>query len=208
MKQAKSVLTLALLLATLSSAAVANAQRANATAIQPLQLSIFGGASGVYTGLNGGRNLSVVAGVDLALPPFLGMRPTVEVRGLYPVDDGVIDSQRDILGGLKLGFLLNHRLHPYADFLFGRGQMNYSGTPGLLYNGYYYGLTTGYVYSPGAGIDYQLSPHFAIKVDGQYQRWTSSSTPPLPTPTGIIYSEVGTVGLIYIFDFNHGGVTH
>jgi hypothetical protein len=193
---------LALLLATLSSASAARAQRTNATAVQPLQLSVFGGASGVYTGLSGGRNLSVAAGIDLGLPPLLGMRPTVEVRGLYPVDIGVIDSQRDILGGLKVDFLLNHRLHPYADFLFGRGQMNY-GTYGFLYNNYIYALTTTYVYSPGAGIDYQLSEHLGIKVDGQYQRWSST-----PTPSGTIYSEVGTVGLIYIFDFNHGGVTH
>jgi hypothetical protein len=200
MKQDRVVLTLALLLAAMSSASPARAQRSNPTAAQPLQLSAFGAVAGVYTGLSEGKNFSLVAGVDLGLPPHLGMRPTLELRGLYPVDNGVVDSQRDILGGLKVDFLLNHRLHPYADFLFGRGQMNY-GSAGYYYKNYIYDLTTTYVYSPGAGLDFRIADHLAIKVDGQFQRWSSA-----PTPSGNVYSKVGSLGLVYIFDFNRHGV--
>jgi len=161
-----------------------------------MQLSAFGGASGVFTGLESGKNFSLTAGVDLALPPVAHMRPTVEVRGTYPTDHGLVDSQKSILGGLRVDVLLGHRIHPYGDFLFGRGQMNY-GEFGYYYNNYVYDVTTTYVYSPGAGFDYDLSEHFSLKADGQYQRWSSA-----PTPSGTLYSEVGTLGLVYHFNFN------
>jgi hypothetical protein len=193
MRQEKVVMSLALLLATLCWACAAEAQ--NPTAIQRMQLSAFGGVSGVYTGLKGGKNLSVTAGVDLALPPVYHVRPTVEVRGTYPMDGGVIDSQESIMGGLRVDFLLGHRIHPYGDFFFGRGETHYG--PDTTFNGFEYVLTTNYVYSPGAGFDYDLGSHFGVKVDGQYQRWGMS-----PTPSGTIYSKVGTVGLVYRFDFN------
>ena len=201
MKHEKLVLTLALLLPTLFAPRSAPAQEAtNPTAIRRLQLSAFGAASGVYTGLAGGKNFAVAAGADLGLPPWRGIRPTLEVRGTYPLDRGTIDSQKSILGGLNVEFLLHHRFRPYGDFLFGRGEINYR-TNGSI-NGYIYGnqiytLTTTYIDSPGAGFDYQLTDHLAIKVDGQFQRWASA-----PTPSGIIYSKVGSVGLVYFFNFD------
>jgi hypothetical protein len=75
MKQDKAVLTLALLLAPFFLSSIAAAQSAKPTADQNIQLSVFGAASGDYTGLSGGRNLSVTAGTDLALAPWHGTRP-------------------------------------------------------------------------------------------------------------------------------------
>ena len=202
MKQHKIVTTLALMLATTFGACAAIAQETNPTASRKLQVSAFGAASGVYTGLAGGKNLSITAGGDLGLPPFHGVRPTLEIRGTYPVDRGNIDSQRSILAGLKVEFLLHHRFRPYGDFLFGRGQMNYrtsTGADGFIFGNppLKYLLTTTYIDSPGAGFDYQVGEHFAIKVDGQFQRWGYA-----PTPSGIVYSKVGSVGLVYYFTFN------
>ena len=176
------------------------AQTPQPTAVQNLQLSAFGGLSGVYTGLSGGKNLAVTAGVDLALPPVARViRPVLEVRGSYPVDSGHIDSQRSVLGGLRVDFLLGHRFEPYVDFLIGRGQMNYGN--GYFYKNFEYLLTTTTVYSPGAGFDFALTPHFAVKVDAQYQRWGTA-----PVDGGTIYAKQGTVGLVYIFDFNRHGI--
>ena len=124
MKQVKIILTLALLLATISGTRAAQAQ-GMPTATRQLQLSAFGAVSGVYTGLNGGKNFSITAGGDLGLPPWRGIRPTIEVRGTYPTDHGLVDSQKSILGGLKVDFLLRHRFRPYGDVLFGRGQIDY-----------------------------------------------------------------------------------
>lgn len=197
MKQVKIVLTLALLLANLSWARTTQAQDTYPTATRELQLSAFGAASGVYTGLAGGKNFAFTAGGDLGLRPWRGIRPTIEVRGTYPIDDGTIDSQKSILGGLKVEFLLRHRLRPYGDFLFGRGEMDY-GKYGYVYQNFVYAETATYIDSPGAGFDYHLSEHFAIKVDGQFQRWAAA-----PTPSGTIYSKVGSAGLVYFFTFDH-----
>jgi hypothetical protein len=193
------ILTLALLLATLGGANAASAQ-SFPTATRTLQLSSFGGVSGVYTGLAGGKNFSITAGAALGLPPWHGVRPAIEVRGTYPTDRGNIDAQKSILAGLDVEFLLSHRFRPYCDFLFGRGEINYKvyeGSDGYSFHGSYYSRTTTYIDSPGAGFNYQLSPHFAIKVDGQFQRWASA-----PTSSGIIYSKVGTAGLVYYFTFD------
>jgi hypothetical protein len=196
MKHSKVVLTLALLLATLSWAYAAVAQEAHPTATRQLQLSAFGAVSGVFTGLEGGKNFAVTAGGDLGLPAWLGIRPTIEIRGRYPTDHGLVDSQKNILGGLRVDFLLNHRLRPYGDFLFGRGQMNY-GLNGYDFNGYNYALTTTYIDAGGVGINYDLTERFAIKVDAQVERWGSA-----PTSTGRIYTAVGTAGLVYYFNFD------
>lgn len=199
MKQSKMVFALAALLAVISGAGIASAQSAYATAVRPLQLSAFGGVSGVYTGLAGGKNFSITAGVDLGLPPWRGIRPVVEVRGTYPTDRGVVDSQKDVLGGLKLQFLLNHRLHPYANFLYGRGEMDYY-LGQYLFNNQFYEVSTSNIMSPGAGLDFDLSDTLSFKLDGQYQRW--ADTVSIPTPSGVLYSTVGTVGIVYRFNFD------
>jgi hypothetical protein len=201
MNHRKIILALALLLAAATNRCLAQSP----TASRALQLSAFGAATGVYTGLEGGKNFLLTAGGDLELLPLHGVRPAIEVRGSYPVDGGNIASQRSLLAGLKLEFLSDHRLRPYGDFLLGRGQMNYTangGVNGFLYTDaagdqLVYTLTTTAVYSPGFGVDYQFTRHIALKLDGQYQRWGLT-----PTPSGIIYSKVGSVGLIYYFTFD------
>jgi hypothetical protein len=126
MKRLKLVLSLAALPAFFFWASFATAQQALPTASRTLQLSAFGGLSGDYIGLSGGKNLGITAGVDLGLIPYHGVRPTVEVRGTFPIDDGHIASQKSILFGPRFDFLLNRRLRPYGDFLFGRGEMDYN----------------------------------------------------------------------------------
>ena len=195
MKQYRIVLTLASLLASISWTSVASAQEALPTAVRPMQLSAFGGVSGVFTGLSGGKNFSITAGADLALPNYRVVRPVIEVRGTYPTDHGLVDSQKSILGGLRVDFLLGRHIHPYGDFLFGRGQIDYNG--GYLFGNQVYLRTTTNVLSPGAGFDYDLTDHWGIKVDGQFQHWGQA-----PTPSRSIYSKVGTVGVVYRFGFD------
>ncbi len=190
MKHAKIVPAMTLLLATIPWLCVASAQQAKPTATQGIQLSAFGGISGVSTGLSGSRNLSATVGLDLALSPRQGMRPILELRATDPFDHGSTVAQRDFLGGLRLDFLLGSRLHPYGNFLFGRGEMKYA-NGGYNFNNFTYLVSTTYVYSPGAGFDYDLSTHFAIKVDGQFQSWDG------PTASGKIHPAIGTIGLVY-----------
>jgi len=198
MKQNRVVVTIALSLAALYFSIAAQAQ--NPTAVQRLQLSAFGGLSAVYTGLDLGKNGSLTLGADLALPPFRFVRPTAEVRATYPVHDGQVASEKSVLAGLRVDVLLGRRFHPYVDFLFGRGEMDYSGN-GYVYTNFVYDVTTTNVYSPGVGLDYDLSEHFAVKVDGQLQQWSSE-----PTASGKIESKVGTLGVVYRFNFNRGPI--
>jgi hypothetical protein len=198
-KSTRVVLPLAIAVAILSQFGTASAQQALPTASQALQLSAFAGLSGVDTGLSNGRNLSFTTGADLGLPAYLGVRPTIEIRGTYPMDSGTVDSQKDILGGLKIDFLIKSRLRPYADFLLGRGQIDYG--RGYQVGNVIYLLTTTNVFSPGAGFDYDVTPRFSLRVDWQIQHWGDA-----PTPSGSIYSKVVTAALIYRFDFNRHGM--
>jgi opacity protein-like surface antigen len=182
--------------ATLPWAPSAAAQQALPAASRTLQLSAFAGASGVYTGLSNGRNFSITAGADLGLPIYRFLRPTLEVRGTYPIDGGQVDSQESILAGVKVDFLLNRRIHPYGDFLFGRGEMDYN-HGGYPFENALYALTTTNVLSPGAGFDYDMTRHLSLRVDGQFQRWGEA-----PTLSGSVYSKVATVGVVYRFTFD------
>jgi hypothetical protein len=197
MKRLKLVLSLAALPAFFFWASFATAQQALPTASRTLQLSAFGGLSGDYIGLSGGKNLGITAGVDLGLIPYHGVRPTVEVRGTFPIDDGHIASQKSILFGPRFDFLLNRRLRPYGDFLFGRGEMDYN-NGGYIIGNEIFLLTTTNVWAVGGGFDYDLTHSFSLKVDGQFEHWGQS-----PTPSGSVYSKVGTVALVYRFNFDH-----
>ncbi len=198
MKHLRLVLTLAILLATLSWTRTSAAQSLP-TAAQPLQLSAFGGVSGVFTGLEGGKNFSITAGGDLGLPAWHRLRPVLEVRGTYPTDRGLIVAEKDAMGGLRVNFLLGSRIHPYGDFLYGRGEMDFR--LGYRFGATIYNVTPTWVYSPGAGFDYDLNDHLSLKVDAQLEHWGDA-----PTTTGRIYSSVGTVGIVYRFNFNKHGI--
>ena len=191
----RGVLT-ALVLVALAALSSPGVKAQSPTAEQPRQLSTFVAGSGVLTGLAGGKNASITAGVDLGLRPHHGIRPTIEVRGTYPIHKGEIDAQKSILAGVRADFLLGRRFHPYVDFLIGRGETDYP--TGYLFQNFEYDLTTNLVYSPGVGVDYDLSHHLAIKADYQFQHWGAA-----PTTSGSVYPQVGTVGVVYRFDFNH-----
>ncbi len=100
------------------------AAQALPTATQMTHLSAFAGGTGVYTNLEGGRNLSITAGLDLSIYSFRGFHPSIEVRGTYPVHTGTIDSQKSILAGARIDHQYGN-FRPYADFLLGRGEIDY-----------------------------------------------------------------------------------
>ncbi|MEO6804615.1 MAG: hypothetical protein ABI286_00020 [Edaphobacter sp.] len=194
MKDKKVLVRLALSLAISSLTSMAFGQAAPA-GTQQLQLSAFGGLTGTYTGLEGGKNLGITVGADLAYLGFRRFLPAFELRGTYPIDQGHIDSQKNFLLGPKVEYPIG-RFHPYADFLFGRGTIDYQ-NGGFIVGNLRYLSTNTFLYSPGIGLDYGLTHNIEVKVDGQFQHW---NTP--VTPSGSIYSKALTVGFVYNFDFN------
>lgn len=170
--------------------------QAGPTARQGLHITAFGGLTGTYTGLGGGRNLAFTAGADLSFRPIFSFEPSLEVRGTYPLSEGHIDSQRNVLGGLKVARRYD-RLHPYVDLLFGRGQINYIGGQRTPSGSFVYFQSVTNVISPGAGVDIELDDHLSFKADAQLQHY---DTPVVPN--GRVYAKAGTVGVVYRFDFN------
>ena len=191
---APAVLALTALTLMADPAAVAQSMP---TATQQLYLSAFVGGTGTFTDLEGGKNLAITAGADLTFPSFHLFRPAFEIRGSYPVDSGHISSQKSFLLGPRVEYPLG-RLHPYADFLVGRGQIDYlnGGFPLNCCSAVL--ISNTFVYSPGVGLDYDLTRHLALKADVQFEHWNT------PVPPGAIHPTALTLGVVYLFDFNHG----
>lgn len=195
MKQPKTLATLALF-ATIASLAHTGHAQATSTASQPLQLSAFGGPTGTYTSFEGGKNGGLTLGADLTFLFTPYIKPSFELRGTAPVVSGHVDRQLNFLLGPKIEYPY-HRLHPYADFLIGRGQISYL-NGGYLYNDTLYLSSSSTVYSFGLGLDYDLTPRWGLKADFQLQHWDT----PITNPYGVIYPKATTFGVVYHFDFN------
>jgi hypothetical protein len=168
----------------------------NATDVRAIQLYGFGGATGVYTGLDSGRNLGITAGVDLGFGGYRGFLPMLEVRGTYPVDSGAVVSEENFLGGLRVERQYR-TLHPYVDALFGRGQLQYQGAGALNpQQTVLYQRTNSNILAGGAGIDLDVTPSLAGRADVQLEHY---DTP--VTTSGSIDSTAITVGVVYRFGY-------
>ena len=169
--------------------------QSDATAVQPLALSAFALGTGTYTDVLGGRNLGFTGGADLSFLSYRKLRPVAEFRGNYPVYNGRVDNQRSLLGGLRIERQIG-QLHPYVDFLIGRGAIEY---PNGLQNGNLVFLrTVSTVYSPGLGVDFDVSRSWAGRLDFQYQHWDTPAV-----TSGVVNPKVLSAGVVYRFDFNH-----
>jgi hypothetical protein len=194
MRHIQTLARLAIVLAITFTVYIGNAQ-VSPTATQQLQLSAFAGGTGTFTNLDGGKNLDITAGADLTYFGLRFVRPSLELRGSYPVDTGTISSQKSFLGGLKVEHAFG-RLHPYADFLLGRGEIDYQ-QGGFAVGDILYLSSTSTVYSPGGGVDYNFVGQIDLKADVQYQHW---DTPVVSS--GVIHPVAVTLGAVYRFDFN------
>jgi hypothetical protein len=189
--------TTVLLSAALALTSVARGQ-AVPTATQPLQIYGFGAATGTWTDLNGGRNLGITAGIDIGWRPYYGFYPSLEVRGTYPIDGGQIAAERNVLYGLKASRFYGP-VHPYANFLIGRDKIDYqNGGYANASNTLLYINSVSNIFSYGGGADIDLTDHFGLKLDGQFQQ--------IGVPvnaSGHIFSKALSVGVVYHLDFNH-----
>ena len=170
---------------------------ASPTATQALRVSAFAGLTATNTGLASGKNAGITAGVDIGFLPLFRLYPSAELRGNFAFDQGSVEGQKSVLGGLTIAAHLG-RIQPYGDFLFGRGEMNYGSGFQRSHTNIFYTQSSSNVISPGGGVDLTLSDRWAMKFDVQLQHWSSPVT-----PTGHQYATAGTLGISYHFDFNH-----
>jgi hypothetical protein len=122
--------------------------QASPAATQPLQLSVFGGFTGTDTGLASGKSLGLTGGAGLSFPPLRGFYPALEFRGTYAIANDGIDSQKNVLGGIKVAAHFG-RLNPYGNFLFGRGEINYGSGSQVPGTSIFYTQSSSNVLSPG-----------------------------------------------------------
>jgi hypothetical protein len=192
MKHIKSLAKLVALFAAIFSQTSASYAQSSVTASKQLDLSVFAGGTGTFTRIEGGKNLDITAGADLTFLSLHLLRPSVEVRGTYPIYRGTIDSQKNFLIGPKVEHRFG-RLHPYADFLIGRGEIDYR-NGGLAVGPLLYLSSNSTIYSPGGGVDYDLGRRLAVKADVQIQHWDAPVT-----GAGTIYPVALTLGAVYHF---------
>lgn len=179
----------------------AQAQMAQPTANKLFEISTFGGFNGTYTGLSGGKNLGLTAGVDVGIRSYYGFRPFLEGRGTYPVDGGHIDAQRNALGGVRVERFVFPGLRVYGDFLLGRGQIDYLNGGYPEPGGEFLILkSTSNVYSPGGGAEYRFTDQLSGVIDAQFQHWDTPAS-----ASGHIWSTPIMVGARYRFNFNRHG---
>lgn len=182
-------------------AANAHAQNSQPTALKLLEISSFGGLNGTYTGLAGGRNLGLTAGVDVGMRSFYGFKPFLEGRGTYPVDGGHIAREKNALGGVRVERFILPGLRVYGDFLLGRGQIDYENGGYPEPGGRFLILSsTSNVYSPGGGAEYRLTSQLSGLLDVQFQRYETPAT-----TSGTLWSTPIMFGVRYRFNFNRHG---
>ena len=169
--------------------------QAVAAGTRGFDLSAFAGLTGNYTGLAGGRNLDLTAGADFGFKPVYSIYLSLDVRGSYPVDGGKVDSQKNLLAGVKVARYYG-RFHPYVDGLVGRGAINYEKHFATPDPNFYYVRSASNVLAVGGGIDFVLSRHLLLKADGQLERYASPAV-----RSGRIYSKPLTAAVVYRFTF-------
>jgi hypothetical protein len=134
-------------------------------------------------------------GGDLGFRPVHRLYPSLEFRGTYAFDAGSVDSQKNLLGGLKVAGMIG-RFHPYGNLLLGRGSVHYGDGYQAPDKPIFYTQSHGNVISPGGGVDYEITPQLSIKLDGQYQRYA------VPVAaSGHLFATAGTVAVAYRFTF-------
>ncbi len=160
-----------------------------ATATKTQGISVFGGYSRTATDYETHTN-GLTVGADLTRH-FSVLDASLEARYQYG-GAGEVVSERTFAGGIKVEKYV-HGFRPYVDFFVGQGNITFT-HPFVFATGPYTSDNS-IVYEYGAGLDYDVSRHFGLKLDGQLQRWKLGNANKPLSPNVI------TVGVYYRIPF-------
>jgi hypothetical protein len=165
------------------------------TASRPLDLSTFVGLSNTRIGIDGGRNLGVAAGLSLSFPRYIGLIPSLELRGTTPLSGSTVLSEKNYSVGLQVAKPLGRSFMPFANFLVGRNQFIYLGD-GLRVplTNVVYTKSASNLFSPGFGILVDVGHRFSVRIETQIQYLRT----PVKT-SGYLLSAPITIGFAYHF---------
>jgi hypothetical protein len=174
------------------SAPVLYAQ-ASPTATKPAAASVFAAYSLVSTDrklpLNtqaatnseSTKNSGFTFGADISLNLPHGFIPSLE--GRITVAPGSFVSENTYGGGIRLEHRFQY-FHPYADFLVSYGTISFPQLHSSQPN------DNSIVPATGGGLDYNLTPNWATRVDYQYEFWKTGmnvSFNPSVLTIGVVY---------------------
>lgn len=164
-------------------ALLANSSRGQVkeTAVQTMRLQVYGVGSytrpqiGPYTSA-GGFGVGGALGFRISHLPRI--EPSLDVRYTYSTNND--NTQTFKGGGLRVTYNAA-RFHPYGDFMYGVGNINFK-RPGSTYT-----HDDSYVPMFGGGVDIDVTRTFALRADFQRQRWQlgANSLPFYPTQASL-----------------------
>ena len=171
--------------------------QANPAAAKIGDISTFVAVSRIWPDY-GGANNGFTFGADythyiLRLPVV----PSLEFR--VKKSSGQAVDETTVGGGIRVERTIkNYR--PYATFLVSKGTIHYNfSNPYTPHpTGQPYTQDGSIVYSPGLGLDYDLTYNWAVRADYQFESWTLGNTLPL-TPRAL------TIGVLYRVLFHGSG---
>lgn len=169
----------------LSSSLPYAAAQASPTATRSAGLSAFGGlqfANPEYGPPH--TNKGIAFGVDYTQFLHFHVEPSLEIRANF--NNGPNADERSYLFGPR-AIALFGPLQPYADFLFGPGDIHFPNATSS-YTG-----DNSVVYNYGGGIDLRVTHNFFLKLDIQGQHWNTGEVRFTPL--------LGTVGITYQIPF-------
>jgi hypothetical protein len=165
------------------------------TASKSAEISAFGGYMPSHTDYGPHTLKGFEAGADFTIFPHFPVAPSLEVRGQYGSSTDV--TEKALLLGIRVQKDFRFRLHPYADFLIGIGQLTYHLDPYPNYS-----QDTSKALSYGGGINLDVSRHLSAKLDIQAQNWNFGKNGALqPNGNYTLTPYTAMVGVTYTVPF-------
>ena len=190
----KALTALALLIPVAASAR-GHAQAVE-TATRVSEISVFGQYQYLHPDYGPRNDSGIIAGVNYTRFFRSILIPSFELRATYAAKGATVGEETG-LGGVRVDLHLRRfdRLRPYADFLVGAGQINF--THPVAYPSGLYAHDNSVVLNYGVGADYDIFFHLALEVEYQFQHWNIGSA---QAPDTLTPSMLG-IGLRYRIPF-------
>ena len=165
--------------------------QAQVAAARDLSIDAYAGASAVSPHVGPDREIGYMVGGDIE-KYFRLVDVALDVR--YNSATGTYADESSILVGIRAARTY-HRFHPYIEFLAGHGNVKFDhpdlfGNPTFTHD-------DSTVYDGGIGVDYSLTPRFAVKLDAQVQRWHTGYESQVFNPNSI------SLGVVYHVPFRY-----
>jgi hypothetical protein len=150
------------------------------------EISVYGAYSRVWPDYGVEKDNGAIFGAEYTRFMNSLLNPSLELRG--KVVSGPNVNQRTWGGGIR-GVHRFRNFYPYIDFLVSAGTIQFD-RPFIDARGKLYTSDNSIVYSAGGGVDYDITRHFAARVDYQFEHWnlgTNQSLTPEALSIGAVY---------------------